>query len=241
MHATDRQQMVEAFLQGQSEVAHSFISPRRREASELQGSIVRYDYDPGRATQMIEALGYAKGPDGIFVNPSGERLSLEVRGRVALEIQVKTLLTIADQWKAAGVAVEPVVVPNEVERDYRANYPTFEIVRQPNDLDVYSLLRYHGRQSPLPENRYAGTNRTRYRNPEYDALLDRFAITIEPNERMQVLGQVIHHMTDQLNIMGMFYDAEVVVINHRLQNISPNAKEMSSSTTWNAHEWGVRG
>lgn len=239
MHATDREEMANSFMRGISAVADGFVSPRRPEGREIEGSIVRYHYDPRRAAQMIEALGYVKGADGVFVGASAERLSLEVRARSTLDIQIKTLFAIADQWKQVGISVEPVVVGDQVEREYRANYPAFEIVRQPNDLDVAALLRYHGNQSPLPENRYVGTNRTRYRNPEYDALLDRFANTIPRPERMQVLGQIVHHMTDQLNIMGMFYDIEPTAFSRKLQNITPGAKELDTTTSWNAHLWDV--
>lgn len=54
---------------------------------------------------------------------------------------------------------------------------------------------------------------------------------------MAVLAQIINHMTDQLNIMGLFYDTEVVAYSNRLRNISPTAKEAGSATTWNAHQW----
>src|SRR5439155_7000741 len=123
-------------------------------------------------------------------------------------------------WTRIGVASQPYIEPLELDRVVRANFPSFEIVRQPNDVNVAALLRYHGAQSPLPENGYAGTNRTRYRNAEYDALLDRFSTTIDRDQRRQVLGQIMHHMTDQLNIMGMFYDTEVMTYSKQLSNIS---------------------
>jgi ABC-type transport system substrate-binding protein len=126
-----------------------------------------------------------------------------------------------------------------MERDFRANYPGFEIVRQPNDLYVASVLRYHGSQSPTAENNYAGTNRTRYRNPEYNALLDRYAATIPKPDRLQVLGQILHHMSDQLNIMGLFYDTETTAVVSRLKNVTPNAKELGTTAMWNVAQWEV--
>jgi peptide/nickel transport system substrate-binding protein len=237
MYAADRPAMVDAFLSGYSQVADGFLSPRRPEATAIASSVVRYPHDPQRATRLLQEMGYSRGADGKFVRPDGQPLTVPLWTRGGLDIQTKALFTLNDQWVRLGIASEPFVEPLEMDRIERANYPAFEIVRQPNELSVAALLRYHGSQSPLPENNYAGTNRTRYRNPEYDALLDRFTITIEPDLRMGVLGQIIHHMTDQLNIMGLFYDTEVVAHSNRLRQVSPTAKEAGSATTWNAHEW----
>ena len=42
----------------------------------------------------------------------------------------------------------------------------------------------------------------------------------------------------QLNIMGMFYDVQPILVNNRLQGLrfrsAPNSLQ-----TWNAHEWRV--
>ncbi len=94
--------------------------------------------------------------------------------------------------------------------------------RQPNE--PIELTRMHSSSTPLPENRFVGTNYSRYRNPEWDALLDRFLSTIPFQERMQALRPVMRHLSDELNSMGMFYDADLLVKNNRLVNIGSNTR-----------------
>ena len=53
MHAMDRQEMVDTIQAGLAEVAHTYLGPDQREYGEVEGSIVRYDYDPRRAAQII--------------------------------------------------------------------------------------------------------------------------------------------------------------------------------------------
>ena len=70
-------------------------------------------------------------------------------------------------------------------------------------------------------------------NPEFDALIDRFYSTIPWEPRMDALHQIIHHATDQVLVMGMFYSTEANMVSSRLDNVKP-------TRAWNAHEWSVR-
>jgi peptide/nickel transport system substrate-binding protein len=240
MHAVDRQQMVDALQAGQSMVAHSYLSPREPEYSEIERNIVRYDPDVRRASELIEGLGYVRGPDSGYRDAAGQRLTLEVRTTGGDDLQEKTMLSIADSWQRIGINVEPVVVPQQraQDREYRANFPAFEEVRQPNDLSTGALTRYYGPESALPENNYRGSNRMRYRNAELDDLIDRFYRTVPRGERLQILGEIIHHQTDQVIPLGMFYNAAPTMISNRLVNVGPGGSAVPPS--WNVHEWDLK-
>jgi peptide/nickel transport system substrate-binding protein len=241
LHAIDGQQLADGLKFGMVPVAHAFISPSRPEYKEVESQIVRYAYDPRRAISVIEGLGYTTGPDGMFRDTAGQRMPIEIRATSGGDINENAMTAVADYWQRIGIAMEPVPIPpQQRDRAWRVSYPAFEVVRQPNDLDVFAITRYHGSQSPLPENNYVGTNRTRYRNSEYDALLDKYIVTVPRQERIETLGQIMRHMTEQLNIMGLFYETEVTMIGNRILNITPNAKEVDTSATWNAHEWDIR-
>ncbi len=238
--ALDRQQMVDALQAGQSLVAHSYLSPKEPEYRDIERSIVRYDYDPRRAGEIIEGLGYVRGSDGGFRDAAGQRLTVEIRTTGGDDLQEKTMLSMSDYWQRVGVTVEPVVVPRQraQDREYRANFPGFEEVRQPNDLTTGALTRYLGSESALPENNYRGNNRMRYQSAELDALIDRFYRTVPRNERVEVLGEIIHHMTDQVIPIGLFYNASPTMISNRLVNVGPGGASVPPS--WNVQEWDVR-
>jgi hypothetical protein len=78
----------------------------------------------------------------------------------------------------------------------------------------------------------------RYRSSELDALIDRFFVTVPRQERTQVLGQIVHHMTDQAIPVGLFYNVAPVMIGNRLQNVTAGGP--SSGPAWNANEWDIR-
>jgi peptide/nickel transport system substrate-binding protein len=240
LHGVDRQQLVDTFQAGQSLVAHSYVSPREADYKDVEGAVVRHDYDPRRAVELIESLGYTRGPDGGLRDAGGQRLSLELRTTGGDDLQEKTMFAVSDAWQRLGIAMDPVVVPRQraQDRDYRANFPGIEQVRQPNDVTPSALTRYHGAEAAVPDNGYRGSNRMRYRSAELDALIDRYYVTVPRGERNQVLAQIVHHMSDQAIPLGMFYNTQPTMIANRLVNVTPGGS--GASPAWNSHEWDVR-
>jgi peptide/nickel transport system substrate-binding protein len=240
LQAIDRQAMVDTIQAGLAPVAHSYVSPNAPEYADIQSSIVRYDYDVRRTAEGLESLGYSRGTDGFYHDAMGEKLNLEARTTGGDDLQEKTLLSFTDYWVRAGVGVDPVVVPRQraTDREYRANFPAFEEVRQPNDLSTDALTRYDGREAALPESGYRGSNRMRYQNSDLDALIDRFYVTVPRPERNQVLAQITRLMTDQVIPLGLYYNAGPIMIGNRLVNVT--AGGTISTPSWNAEQWDVR-
>jgi peptide/nickel transport system substrate-binding protein len=239
LHAINRQDLVESLQAGQSAVAHSYLSPREGEYADIERSIVKYEYDPRRAGEILEGMGFTRAAEG-WRDASGQRVQVEIRTTGGDDLQEKTMLSISDFWTRLGIQVESVVVPQQraQDREYRANFPGFEEVRQPNDLTPGALTRYHGSEASLPENSYRGSNRMRYRSPELDSLIDRFYATVPQIERTRVLGEITRHMTDQVIPLGMFYNAQPTMIGARLVNVGPGGAAVPPS--WNVHEWDLR-
>ena len=138
-----------------------------------------------------------------------------------------------------GFAVDPVLIPRQrqPDRPYRATFPALEMVRQGSDLE--QAPRAHSPQTPSPENNYTGNNRTRYRSDALDGLIDRYLVTVPRAERIDVIKQIVQHMTDQVIWMGIFYDSEPMFISDRLRNVGP-AEARPATPAWNAHLWDVQ-
>jgi peptide/nickel transport system substrate-binding protein len=241
LQAIDRQSFVDGFVAGLSSVAHTYLSPSEPDFYEITREAPRYDYDPARTAQLIEGLGFTKGADGMFRDASGQPLAVEIRTTAGDTLRERIHLSVTDSWQRAGVAVNPVVVPRQlaVDQEYRANFPAFELSRNPNTLrDLPSL---QGKAARTPENGYrgtGGTNYSRYQNPEFDALVDRYFVTIEKPERVAVARQIVTHIAEQVTALGMLYATDQNMIANRMINVAGRAR--SASETWNAHEWDVK-
>ncbi len=155
LHAIDRQQLVDVLMAGLSQVTHSWIPPNDPRYGEVESLIVKYDYDPRRATQMIEGLGYLRASDGSFHDANGQRLGVEAR-TISLDVNRKSLLAVADFWQRVGVAADPVVVPTarQSDREYRATFPGFDLLRGAAKIEQMDWLHSDGAR--LPENDFRG-------------------------------------------------------------------------------------
>jgi peptide/nickel transport system substrate-binding protein len=235
LHAIDRQELVNTFQAGLTEVAHGYLSPDIREYREIQPAIVRYEYDPRRAAELIEGLGYVRGADGAFADRAGRRLAIEIRSTTLSENN-RAMLSVADYWTRVGVAAEPHTVPlaRSQDAEYRAGFPGFELIRQGNGTNIIANL--HSSKARLPQNNFrttGGFNYPRYLDPNHDAQIDRYTTTVPWTERMEVLRQIVRHLTDQVIVMGLFYSTEANLVSNRLENVS-------ARRAWNAHEWTAK-
>jgi len=230
MYALDRQQMVDTMQAGLTDVAHVFLSPRDPEFPNIQPDLVKYDYDPRQAAQLFTEVGYSRAPDGFYRDGSGQRLGVEIWA----SSESKPMIATADYWRQAGIDAEPIILPPQRwnDRVYVANFPAFRMNRQPNTIT--SLRGFQSLQAPVPETNYVGNNYSRYMNPELDNLINIFFTTIPHQERTRALGDVVHHMTDIVNVMGLFYDIQPVLAANRISGMT------TPVTGWNAHAWDTR-
>jgi peptide/nickel transport system substrate-binding protein len=240
LHALDRQQMVDTLGFGLTSVAHTILDPGQPQYREIEERVTKYEFDPRKATQMIETLGYARGADGIFRDPAGERLSVEIRTTTQYDVQRGAMAVTADFWKNVGVASETVMIPDAQQRDtaYRATFPTFELLNGPPS-DVTGAMGYRSNRARTEANRFGGGNYPRYQNPEYDAIIDRYFRTIPIAERIQVIGQAVHHLVDNVVELGLFYAKQPYVMDKRLINAAVPA-DRTATEAWNSHAWELR-
>jgi peptide/nickel transport system substrate-binding protein len=238
LQALDRAQMAEALSLGLSTLAHTTIVPGTPEYPILEPSVVRYEHDPRQAQEMIRSFGYAQGSDGTFRDAAGERLMIQVRSD-AVDTLSSAALSAVDQWQRLGIAAEPNIVPVQQQADNaaRANFPGFDVTRSAGGLRGFQS--FHSSQVRTPENRYTGSNFPGYANPEYDLLLERYLTTVPRDERFRVAGQIVHHLTDQLLAMPIYYSVTSTMTNKRLQNVRTKVPN-DASIAWNAAEWDVQ-
>jgi hypothetical protein len=186
-------------MDGQSRIAHTFISPDEAQYRGVEADIVRYQYAPARAEQAITGLGYGRGSDGVFVDAAGGRLSVPISATVQNDRNVKTTVAVASDWRRMGVAVEEILIPIQraQDREYRAQFPGFEIAAA-----------------------LGGVTAT---------LVDRYLVTIPSSERIRLLASIVRHQTENLTMLPLFYEATPTMASHRLTNIIPRGERFTEA------------
>ena len=98
------------------------------------------------------------------------------------------------KWRRIGIAVSVDLVPPQraQDREYRATFPSFDLIELATDLSPRMVNRWHSRQTPLPQNRFVVTgNGSRYQNPALDGAIDRYLTTIPRDARLQALAEIL--------------------------------------------------
>ncbi len=238
--AINRQELVDSLLEGVGAVADTPIPPDDRLMQDATAGAVRYPYDPRRATQQLEEMGLARGPDGMFRDLAGRAFRVELRQSGADDLEQKTILAVGEAWNRIGVPSDTVFVPpaRQRDREYRATYPGFEAGTVGNTVSARDVSAFRASELRTPEKNYQGNNRTGYVNAELEQLVDRYVVSIPLPERKQVLTQVINHLTDQVvGLYLMFIVKYPTAISSRLVNVDANS---DIPVSWNAHEWDVK-
>ncbi|HEY3116358.1 MAG TPA: hypothetical protein VGK54_06420, partial [Chloroflexota bacterium] len=120
------------------------------------------------------------------------------------------------------IQADPEIVSEArvTEREWYARFPSFR-TGGGGYAGLSTLDRVRPEQVPGPDNGWLGSNTGGYVNPELVNLIDRYFTTIPFAERGPVLQSVFHHITDQVVVMPLYYDANPSLIGNRLVNVSP--------------------
>jgi hypothetical protein len=69
-----------------------------------------------------------------------------------------------------------------------------------------------------------------------DALVERFYTTVRRRERLEISGQIVRQMTDQIVYMPLFFDPPLGFVHARMVHVPA----LGQDPPWNAEQWDVR-
>jgi peptide/nickel transport system substrate-binding protein len=234
IHAFNRQDLIDTVLKGRTTIAHALVGGLQQGVDD---AAVKYDFDPRRASQLMEELGYRKGSDGVYQDSQGQPLTMEVRGVQEEEVRVKTTLTSEADWRAFGIATNLVMLPaTGVDTRYQATWPATRTAGIAGGLVAGLFNYFSASRVRLPENNFVGGGGPRYINTELDGLINRVMATIPRSEREQLINQTVHHMTENAITIGAFYQPYNAAVNNRMINVTTSS---TFAHGWDAHLWDM--
>jgi ABC-type transport system substrate-binding protein len=236
MHALDRQAYVENIQHGWGGVVDIPLLPTDPSFDAVLPHVERYPYEPTRAAEMFAHAGLAKGPDGYLrFTATGQRLDqIEFRTTAEQDVQVRLLAVMADNFREAGLDIKQVAIPQNRTSDrlYRVTNPGLEVLS--GGLGPAFFIGWmHSTKVPTAENGYTAGNYPRYASREWDALIERYAVTIPLDQRLQVMTELIKFLQDNLMDVGIIYSTHPQFAGKRV-NV-PQAYAL-----WSPEGWDVR-
>lgn len=186
----------------------SLTSPRADYYPIIEAGITKRNYDLPMAQRLLEEAGFARGSDGIYVSPAGERMQLDVWTTGAVFERENRIF--ADSLRQVGIDTTPQVLGPARLRDsqFRALVPGFFMSGSGNER----LVEYAIDSIPRAENRWQGNNRGAWENAEYQRLWQQFNGTLDKSERIRQIAQMERLLNEDVGAIPLFYT--VVVTGH---------------------------
>jgi peptide/nickel transport system substrate-binding protein len=164
LHAIDRDAMVQNLFKGEKVVSDLPLSRVRKSYKKALAASTVYKYDSERAKKLLAEAGWKAGADGVLTNAKGERMEFEFRVTAERRDHEQAQAVIdRNRWPGAYIGSHNVTVEEWHER-------------------------FHSKNIPTAENKYAPENVSGWNDPKKDAILDELSSIITParSEQLQI-------------------------------------------------------
>jgi len=148
-------------------------------------------YDPAKAEELFQSIGYEKDADGKWTSPEGEKLTIRYVVDATSTEEMKVSAVLSDQLEAQGIEVEiqplsggalsDAVLRGEWDIKQHCFCPGYIF----ENLELFHSKFYVPLGEPAP---WYERNSFRYQNEQFDAIVDEMAVT-PPDEIEKINDQ----------------------------------------------------
>ncbi|HEX8846876.1 MAG TPA: ABC transporter substrate-binding protein [Pyrinomonadaceae bacterium] len=213
-YAIDRETLIRDLLLGQAKIAHSILPEKSWAFSPGH----KYGFDPEKAKQLLDEAG--------FRDPDGDGPQMRLPQSINFKITSASAATrqyvdvIRDYLKRVGIPVEVEMLETN----------TLLAQLKTGDFQMMTLRWVGGNQDPIflkdifystevPTQDRAGRNRSRYRNPELDRILEEAVNTADREKALGLYRQAQEIISNELPMLPLWYPANMVVANRMVGSI----------------------
>ena len=239
LHAMDREAMIKSIFKGENLISHFTLSRIRKSYKKALASATIYKYDPERAKKLLAEAGWKPAADGLLANDKGERMEFEFRVQAGRREHEQAQAIIGDYWKKVGVRTVVKNLPTRLlnSAENRTRWPGAYIGSHNVTVEEWAE-RFHSKNIPTAENKYALENVSGWNDPKKDAILDELNEIITPERAETLQIDFVKMFTEALPLLPLYYSPEVLVAKRGLTGVTPRQETGGqNSSTWNIHKW----
>jgi peptide/nickel transport system substrate-binding protein len=203
---------VQNLFKGEKVISHLPLSRVRKSYNKALAASTVYKYDPERAKKLLAEAGWKPGADGVLTNAKGERMEFEFRVTAERRDHEQAQAVIADYWKRIGVRTNIKNMPNRLlNSDNRNRWPGAYIGSHNVTVEEWNE-RFHSKNIPTAENKFAPENVSGWNDPKKDAILDELSSIISPARSEQLQIEFCKMFSGALPHLPLNYSPEVLVV-----------------------------
>lgn len=219
---TNRQEIVDALLQGYGTVANGSVPPFHWAFDESVGKN-SMPYDQGAARALLEAAGWVdRDGDGVRENAAGERLSISIKYNEGNDLRQGIAEIMQAQLAEIGVEVAPTVLEwgtllgqltDPTHSEYDGVVISWVVEFKLDDTDLFHSDNFMGAYG------WSGTRR-----PDIDRLLDQLPLVIDREEAKPLWREYQELLVDEQPYTFFYFPDRLDGINKRLRNVKMDAR-----------------
>ncbi len=211
--ALDRKSMAQAVFFGQAVPGDSpWVSVNWAHDPKTDN---KYPFDKAKAEQLLDAAGWAKGPDGIRAK-GGVKMKFEMNTNVGNKVRENLLVSMQEQWKAIGVDAQP------------RNIQFAQLVTNIRSIRSFSIILIGiANSDPDPDQSNlwtssgigaSGLNGMDYMNPQVDQMMEQARSITDRSKRKDLYSKIQEILLEDLPAPILFYPNSLWGINKRVVN-----------------------
>ena len=217
-YAIDRESMIRDLLQGQGNIAHSILPEESWAYTKGQ----TYQFDPATTKKLLDEAG--------FRDPDGDGPQMRFTKPIIFRISGSS----ASARQYAGVIqnyLKDVGIPVSIETS-ELNV-LFEFLRRGQFQMTYGQwvggnqdpIFYHDlfASAEIPTETRASRNRSRYKNPELDQILDEATNTYDHAKAAPLYARAQEIISRDVPVFPLWYQANMVIAKKNVGNMRVNA------------------
>jgi peptide/nickel transport system substrate-binding protein len=235
LYGIDRQSIVDNIYAGRGRVVYFWMPPSDPAFPEVDRAVMKYEFDPARATALLQEAGWTKAGDSPARNSRGESLDIPMQNQPN-DFDQQEALVVAANWKTIGINSDIHRLSAQETRDneLRTTFAGISYGRRAFTLDD---MIWTSSQIPMPENRWTGQNRGSYSNPELESLWTRALGTIDRNARTGLLIQALQIMMDDAVVSLTHQQPSVMAYNANAMGPEMPDDAVAVGALWNVGQW----
>ena len=221
-YAIDRQTVIDTVLLGKGEIAYSPLQmgPYYNE------NILKYDYDPQKAQQMLEDAGWRKNSDGYY-EKDGDVLEFTINCSEGDQVRIDMATVCAQQLRETGANVTVAV---NAEIDWEGQEAYLIGWGSPFDPDDHTYKVFGTGK---------GANYSGYSNQAVDELLQKARETDVDAERKQYYAEFQEELAKDLPYTFLAYVDAIYVSGREIKGITEDTVlgHHGVGIFWNIAQW----
>ena len=163
-------------------------------------------FDPGKANSLLDAAGYARGPDGQRRNPDGSPIDITFSVQAGWIDYEATADEVIANFRELGLTIKANKAPPEsVDQQNKTGEFQLMINFMGAGCDYANGMGATLSTSTIPTKTEIKGNAGRYSDPDVDAAITQLAGTTDPAKTKELVGVMVTTMMTEFPVIPLFY------------------------------------